>query len=835
MNAPITTYLAELLDNAKVNTGYAYALQKCTTVVRRAKSPLDPANVRLLKLFGEGQVSQRIQGHFAKDEFSSQLPSRHQSELDRRVHQELDRALASGQLDGKQISRAVQRRIEETKSGLKTFLVLEDIRDIGLLKSCTAEILHHLQTAFPVVRKRKAVMSSRIARIPVKRRRGDTSAFDASAISATPPPSSGACSSPLSGPKPPRACQPLTGGWAIMVGLHLAGSAQKKDELVKLSVEHGLCREPLVRPQQTVSRQGQWYDAWSSMTRLRKVGWVLCRGSKYSLTDAGMQEASRYAQQWAQANKLSEGAQTDASARNSVPLEKDVTISSERDASRPSFTVGLRSASSRCCAIDLSSSDGEEIPGNIGQACFRVLVDLAEKQTIRECLSKTLPSCLQMNIPGVDYAFGQAHGEDFRLGKVLVERKTVHDYLATLSSERGELQAGVQKSLRDAGFSVVIILEGIHELRQHPQHKEILMSAHGSETPVFTTASIHDTAIMLDALAANAQAHDGWTLNSMQDLIQHHYDVDDASVCGAVLVALGVDEPFAQAVACRYGSVSALLQEILFSITDDELSVETVAQRVGTKVGITTYQASKLLRTLGMEDAMLCRNGGLQRNVALMSRKRERKCWKAGVLIEQKRHVEVGRDFPKPLARCLREFVEEIKVNESLAADCLQVCCGTSRYPFRIGNGSELDPGAHWLIIGTEIDWQSITRRRAEAYACHGVISTLCATKDQLAQHVAARAAAFLQQSSSKSFVSAHRTSQARGLQGVLRWARTAGGLIPAPVAQNLATKVQHLGGLVPLASKVRAEGMDYLLSLGVRDFGIERADAVRALLLGGA
>merc|ERR1740138_505087 len=121
----------------------------------------------------------------------------------------------------------------------------------------------------------------------------------------------------------------------------------------------------------------------------------------------------------------------------------------------------------------------------------------------------------------------------------------------------------------------------------------------------------------------------------------------------------------------------------------------------------------------------------LQRNVALMSRKRERKCWKAGVLIEQKRHVEVGRDFPKPLARCLREFVEEIKVNESLAADCLQVCCGTSRYPFRIGNGSELDPGAHWLIIGTEIDWQSITRRRAEAYACHGVISTLCATKDQ--------------------------------------------------------------------------------------------------------
>ena len=41
---------------------------------------------------------------------------------------------------------------------------------VGRLTESPSEILHHLQTAFPFVRKRKAVMSSRIARIPVKRR-----------------------------------------------------------------------------------------------------------------------------------------------------------------------------------------------------------------------------------------------------------------------------------------------------------------------------------------------------------------------------------------------------------------------------------------------------------------------------------------------------------------------------------------------------------------------------------------------------------------------------------------------------------------------------------------
>jgi len=891
MNAAVKTYLAELQDDAKLNTGYGYALQKCSRIVGRSRSPLDPGKVDLIKGFGEGQVSRRMKGHFAKPEFQEQLAPREVSELHSQVHQELDRVLSLGQLGDKSLSRAVRRRVEETKTNLEVFLVLQDIRDVGLLKSCMDEVANHLQSIFTPQRKRKAAGGPE--KVRAKRRKPDAS------VASVAPPQEHEAEAPASVPNNSqlaRACKPLSGGWAIMVGLHINGSPQTKRDLVALSAEQGLCREPLVKPQRTVSRLGQWYDAWSSISRLQKAGWVLRTGvGQYSLTDAGLQEAALYVKQREEAKgqrvtpakgreaispsasnvatpvkigfkKQSSAAaatpvKTGASAVALTSLKKEVVLPVA--VSSCSF-VSLRSAPSRCNAIDLSDSDdndnGDDAPAlessrssssclaahirdsPIADDClpvharfspggiFRVLVDLTEKQTVRECISKALPSSVQLQLPGVDYACGTKHGEDWILGKVLVERKTVHDFLATKSSERGERQACVQKSLRDVGFHVVIILEGINDLRQHPQHKEVLAEAHASATHVLTTASMHDTTLMLEALAANAQAHDGWTLNSMRVLVQHHYDIAPEYVCKAVLLTLGVAEPFAQAVARSYGSVHALLQDILRSMKDKEASVESVAQGIATRVGITSYQANKLLLMLGVGNASLSRKGGSQRNLALTRTQQKQRRWKVGVLKSQKVYVEVGFEFPKELLRGLQASVQ-VEVINGLAADHVRVCNGQECYLFRIGNGRSLEPGAHWLISATEIEWEEVTRLRAAVYVHFGTVSTLCASKAQAVQHIVARVDAMAQQCSRQEGASA-RSASKLGLEGVLRWTRTAGGALPTTVVKNLASRVQHLGGLVPLARKICGEGTDFPLGAQV---GAERADAVRALLLGGA
>lgn len=58
---------------------------------------------------------------------------------------------------------------------------------------------------------------------------------------------------------------------------------------------------------------------------------------------------------------------------------------------------------------------------------------------------------------------------------------------------------------------------------------------------------------------------------------------------------------------------------------------------------------------------------------------------------------------------------------------------------FRFSSGGSLDLGVHSLIVSRDPDWKALTARRAQAFVCNGVVSSLCASAEQAVQHVSAR------------------------------------------------------------------------------------------------
>jgi len=77
-------------------------------------------------------------------------------------------------------------------------------------------------------------------------------------------------------------------------------------------------------------------------------------------------------------------------------------------------------------------------------------------------------------------------------------------------------------------------------------------------------------------------------------------------------------------------------------------------------------------------------------------------------------------------------------------------------------------------------------------------------------------------------------------LAGVFSLVRTEqgcmGGFLPAEVATNLSRRLRLMAdctSLAQLVRRLREEGEECLMKLGVPDFGAKRAAAVRAFLLG--
>jgi len=849
MNEALKAYIKQLQGDCAANSGNSYALLKCFRIVSKARSAINPARIGLFKQFGEF-ITKRVAGHFSKEEHRVLLQDASSNDLRNQVQALLEEILDRDELCEQPLGRKLRSEIQRTRDSLDAFLSLEDPREVILLKSCPPQLSDHLSVVFKPRRKRAGSVACGS---------GDASASGAQSHKRSKPSieavsSSSVCvdsnrAAAVATPQSMRSCKPFTGGWAIMVGLELKGKPCSKSELASASAEFGLCREPLIKLQRTVAHAGQWYSPWSSCKRLIRNGWVSKVGQRFQLTDSGKAEAMRCAQQRQELRDSSVIDVPTVFANGSIPrsrsfsalhsrcdagdlqegFEEERSDSVEEDHEDAGSNA---SADSEMLGVELSRTHGESMTvSDSSVSRFSILIDIKEKPVIRAELRRLLPLSTEIDLPGVDYAFGRSmRSSDWSLGNVLVERKTVHDYLGTLETKRGHLQASVQAALRSSNFHVAIVLEGANELKQHPQQDDILRKIYSSAVDVLVTSSLHDTANLLAGLAATTTEHDGWTLSSLPELLQPLYEPSSTHICEAALVSIGIARPVAQALACGFSSLKHLLGRLQYAGEDAEVLVGSVAA----DAGLTLYQAGKALRLLGVQDAPLSRKRGPRGKCQAVGVLCSAKRWKAGVLRPPEPCVELGSGLPKAMCSSLRKLLH-VESTSSVGYNTLRVRHGSREYMFEVGDGMHLCPGRHWLILPGNADPCRVAHSRARAYLQNAVISSSCASPEQAARHVAACAAS-LANVEAVSLQGQKRESvkNTGGLAGVFRLAHTAGGALPEPVAVELASRLLESGctSLLTIVSKLRNIGPDYLLSLGVRDLGVERAAAVRELLL---
>jgi len=293
----------------------------------------------------------------------------------------------------------------------------------------------------------------------------------------------------------------------------------------------------------------------------------------------------------------------------------------------------------------------------------------------------------------------------------------------------------------------------------------------------------------------------------------------------------------ARSVASTCGSLPALLAE-LSPGTMDGADADACIERLASKTGLTLFQMGKVLQAVGIKHVHLSRKRGPRFSPSLACEQRVRKRWSSGLLVEPTAYITVGQMVGKALKKSLKAFAE-VREADGLSPDnMVEICYGrfSEAYRFRIGGGSCLDVGAHWLLLAKDLDWKDLTARRAHAFVSGGVVSSLCTSAEQVVQHIAARFKAMYIPGLPAESTSRHVLESGSGLASVFRLAQTAGGSLPLRVAKELAEheEVSSLG-LAQLSWKLKSEGPAFILSLGVREIGVERAASVKALLLGGA
>jgi len=506
-----------------------------------------------------------------------------------------------------------------------------------------------------------------------------------------------------------------------------------------------------------------------------------------------------------------------------------------------------------------------------------VLVDVREQPVIRALLGRLLASSTELQVPGIDYSFGRQLDGGWRLGNVLLERKTVFDFAATISCQRGEFQARVHERLMGVGFRVAIIVEGVNELKQHPQQDHLLTAAYSGKVDVLTTASLTDTAEFLTGMAMHARLHENWAVGDLQDLLRPLYQVDPVVTFVSALTALGIARSIAENLSRGYGALHSLLEQLPGPKGDAEAAVMNVAEYGG----LTLYQAGKVLRAMGVENAPLLRKRRTRASIQAPQPWEQPQAWKwlpdemqgataqgaeqqqpqpseqapaeeegededeetQGQDAAQEIWVEAGPKTNRRIVKYLKSVLPRVDESRDLQPGTLRVCRGaqgsrgTPVRVFAVGDGSSFEPGKHWLVVPGALDWREVARSRAKAYAQHAVVSSICASPEQAARHVAGCVLALRPPAEGSAPGSSRRGPTggrgAGGLVGVLGLARTAAGALPAAVAGEVARRARCTS-VLQLLHKLREESNGrYLSSLGVRDFGPERAAAVRALFLG--
>jgi len=536
----------------------------------------------------------------------------------------------------------------------------------------------------------------------------------------------------------------------------------------------------------------------------------------------------------------------------------------------------------RASTNDGAKTQGAEAAGTCeGVESMSVLVDVREQPVIRASLGRLLASSIELQVPGIDYSFGRHIEGRWRLANVLLERKTVYDFHATLSCQRAAFQARVHKSLQNVGFRVAVILEGTNELKQHPEQSRLLEAAYACEVDVLTTASLTDTAELLAGVAAGPLSlHGDWGVDSLQTLLRPLYRADPKETFITALTSLGVARSTADSLARGYGEFHMLLEQLPGPGRD----AETAAMDLASYGGITLFQAGKVLRAMGVDSAPLLKKRRIRPNTQISQPWEQPRAWHWGPddmgnapdqqqqQAQMDQHdeddgqadpdcfqsqanetqapaeevsVEVGTGVDRGLVRCLKTLIPRVFERKDQAHGLLHVCKGpmgtrgTPVYTFgaAAATAQSLVPGRHWLLMPGSDDWRMVARARAQAYAQHGVVSSICISSAQAARHVAACATAHAPKDQavgddSRCGSSIASSRGATGLENVICLARTGAGAIPLPVAKEL---IRRMGcrNLYQMMQKLRQEPEAYLRELAVRDLGSERAAALRSLLLG--
>merc|ERR1719419_899466 len=107
-----------------------------------------------------------------------------------------------------------------------------------------------------------------------------------------------------------------------------------------------------------------------------------------------------------------------------------------------------------------------------------------------------------------------------------------------------------------------MIVEGVNELKQHPQQDELLAAVYANKVDVITTASLSETAEFLAGLSAHARLHGEWAVAALQGLLGPLYQPDPASTCTSALMALGIPRSAAQSLTRGYGAFHLVLEQL---------------------------------------------------------------------------------------------------------------------------------------------------------------------------------------------------------------------------------------------------------------------------------
>mmetsp|Transcript_130216 Transcript_130216/g.291174 ORF Transcript_130216/g.291174 Transcript_130216/m.291174 type:complete len:842 (-) Transcript_130216:242-2767(-) len=820
INQHIIDYVKDIAASAP-SQNLEHSCRKAAKLFKDMKSPVDHRHCDQLQYIGPF-LHQRIAGHDFEGKGSAE------GEV---LKEQVQAELSEEKIFPERCTVGQRNRLNSFRTGLMAFrglVAIKDVRRLGCYKENDAacmKIVSHLEATFSSRKRGSGPLNSET---PKKPRRCRAAAQPPVKLEGAE--SARACAEEEASAKA-AACQKKwvppkkgSGRWAILMGLYRAPEPLTKTVLAELTAKRLLSNSPLLEGSGPCH-----YSPWSGHKDLVERGLLASvKGPKgqlrYFLSEAGVQRAAEL-----DSVDRAAGSCPDA-MRERTQLQAAELDSADCAAASCSDAAQEWTQLQDVLEVDLTSdveleegADAEAFPdlGRQGEE-FTLLMDTRETEETRSQLRLAFEGRpkKELELPGVDFLFGQARGYDFELSQFAVERKTVKDYLETMRDPaRGHRQAKVQATLRSNGFRVIVILEGMRELAllEEADRRDLLAHMHSTATEVFTTESLVDTAEVLQALGQRSTPHDGWSLAGLQVLFEIHYAPDEAADCAQALRAVRIPGPLAD-------KVQMPLRELL----DPADGLHCLADRLSVQLGITPYKAGQILSSLGHTVDLTA----LRRRRIRTGSAGEEEGDEPAEDAEVRRVIEVASRSPPKFPKLHKELVKHMR---GLGLQ-LSTVESSETWHIRVRHGSEvielgLTESAADAAADTRLHWLVVTHARCGALRADAFVrgsrTTLCLSAHQAAQHVRA-----LTERGSCITSPAGRCSAQKGIAGVLALARDQGhGSLPAKVAAKVAEAAAQRGiaSLVQLASALREDGN---CLQGVPELGLGRVEAMKRLLL---